>query len=171
MWKAPRIRTYGRKQGGGRGRWSPPKGCKICSLFAKEVLVGSGGLGVSRNFPGKSSPSSPSQPFTTLFSPLDPCLQFFHPSNTSLQLFRAGLYQPFLPLYPFFPPPTLPFSLGPYRTPSEHLRNPSLGSPPKGPKRPFLGIFRGFPPNPPKGAKNPLFRPFLTPFLPLPYPL
>jgi len=38
-------------------------------FWAKEVLVGSGGLGVSRNFPGKSSPSSP---FSTLFTPFSP---------------------------------------------------------------------------------------------------
>jgi len=49
---------------GGEG-WNHAKN----GIFAKEVLVGSGGLGVSRNFPGKSSPSSPSPPLFTLFSP------------------------------------------------------------------------------------------------------
>jgi len=47
-------------------------------FLAKEVLVGSGGLGVSRNFPGKSSPSSPDSSF---FSPL-PLVFTFASSQT-----------------------------------------------------------------------------------------
>ena len=116
-----------------------PEWVAVPLFWAKEVLVGSGGLGVSRNFPGKSSPSSPSFPLSPLFLPLDPFLQFFLPSNASLQLSRSA-HSPFLPFSPsfFFPEPFLPsFSpfLGPYQTLSEHLRNPSIG-PPKGPKRP-----------------------------------
>ena len=123
-------------------------------FWAKGVLVESGGLGVSRNFPGKSSPSSPSQPFSPLFLPLDHYLQFFLPSNAFLQHSRSGLYQPLLPPLPSFPPPILSFSLQPLLSPLSDplrtLRNPSIGSP-KVPKRPFLGLFRGFHPTLQKG--------------------
>jgi len=94
-------------------------------FWAKEVLVGSGGLGVSRNFPGKSSPSSPSPYLSTLFSPLAPFLQFFHPKtpppNTLVQAFVSPCYLP----YPLFPPLNPSYLLNslldPLRTPSESL--------------------------------------------------
>jgi len=83
--------------------------------------------------------------------PLKPLFPPFHPffssstlsSNSSSpqtppsQLFRAGqksLPYPQSHLFLSFP------SLGPYRTLSEHLRNPSLGSP----KRPKTALFRPF---------------------------
>jgi len=156
----------GVSKGEGGGRWSPPNGWR-------SLVLGEGGpcriwrSGGFPNFPGKSSPSSPSSFLSPLFLLLDPFLQFLHPSNASLQLSSSGLRPPLLPSYPPFssPNPFLP-PQGPYQTPSEHLRNPSIGSP-KGPKRPFLGPFRGTPKTPKKGLKTP----FLTPFLPLPYPL
>ena len=139
-------------------------------FWAKEVLVGSGGLGVSR-ISRKIFPLKPFYPFSPLFLPSTLSFNSLTPQNSP----RNSLDQacsPFLLLFPFFPPlQPLPFSfsssLGPYRTSSEHLRNPSIGSP-KGPKRPFLGLFRGFPPKPLKGLKTP----FLGPFWPLfhPYP-
>jgi len=112
-------------------------------FWAKEVLVGSGGLGVSRNFPGKSSPSSPFFTLPTPFSPLDPFLQFFHPLNASLQLSRAGLYQPFLPSHPSFSSFNLLRPLSDLlRTPPESLHRVS--------QRPQKALFRGTPQNPPK---------------------
>ena len=125
-------------------------------------------------FPGKSSPSIPSPPLSTPFSPFDPFLQFLHPLKPSLQLFRSGFFT--LSTLPtlFFLLRTLSFFpnhfLGSHQPLSEHLRNPSIDSP-KSPKRPFLGLFSPFWGFPPKRAKIPLFRPFLTPFSPLPYPL
>ena len=128
-------------------------------------------------FPEFSRKIFPLKPFSTLFLPFDPSFNSFTPQNPlSTSLDRTFL--PFLPLPPFFPSfkpllNLLQIFLGPYWSSSEHLRNPSLMPPkaPKDPKRPFLGLFRGFPPKPPKRAKIPLFRPFLTPFSPLPYPL
>jgi len=95
-------------------------------FLAKEVLVGSGGLGVSRIFPENLPPQAFLPSFPSLFLPLDPFLQFSLPLNALLQLFRPGqksLYYPQNPLFTSFP------SLAPYRTSSEHLRNPSIGSP------------------------------------------
>jgi len=111
-------------------------------------------------FPETFPENLPPQAHLSPFSPPHPFLQFFLPSNASLQLSSSGLYQSSLPSYtPFSPPnPFLP-PQGPYRTLSEHLRNPSIGSP-KSPKRPFLGLFRGFPPKPLKGPKYPFLGPF-----------
>ena len=68
---------------------------------------------------------------------------YFLPQKPPLQLFRPTLKQAFLP----------------FRIPSESLpRVPK--SPPKGPTRPFLGLFRGFPPKPLKGPKTPFLGPF-----------
>ena len=102
-------------------------------FWAKEVLVGSGGLGVSRNFPGKSSPSSLPNPFSPIFLPFDPLLQFLHPSKPSRHLSRSGcialstLFTLFFFLR-FLPCPLSPF-LSPYRTlprtPSESLHRTS----------------------------------------------
>jgi len=125
-------------------------------FWAKKVLVGSGGLGVSRNFPGKSSPSSPYFPSFPLFLPLTPFLQFFLPSNASLQLSSSGLHQPLLPfLLPFLSFDLFLPTQGRYWPLSEHPRNPSIG-----PKRLFLGLFKGFPPKPLKGPKTPFLGPF-----------
>jgi len=133
----------GVSKGEGGGRWSPPNGWR-------SLVLGEGGpcriwrSGGFPNFPGKSSPSSPSSP---LFLPINPFLQFFHSSNTSLQLSKSGLYQPFLPLHPLFllqtPSYLLRPLLDPFRTPSESLH--------RVPKRPFLGLFRGFHPTLKKG--------------------
>jgi len=118
----------------------------------------------------KIFPLKPFFPFSPLFLPLYLRLQFLHPSKPSLQLSRSG-FSPFLSLLPpfssLYPLPThsTPF-LDPYRTPSETLRNPSLEPPKgpkkalKGPKRPFLGLFMGFPLKPPKGLKYPFLDPF-----------
>jgi len=73
-------------------------------FWAKEVLVGSGGLGVSRIFPENLPPQALHHPFSPLFLPLAPFLQFFLPLNASLQLSSSGLYQPLLPSYPPFSP-------------------------------------------------------------------
>ena len=124
---------------GGGGKGSPPNGWR-------SLVLGEGGpcriwrSGGFPNFPGKSSPSSPF-PSPTIFLLFDPFLYFFLPSNAFLQLSSSSLYQPLLPSYPPFSPPnpSLP-SQGPYQTSSEHLRNPSIGSP----KRSFLGLFRAF---------------------------
>ena len=131
-----------------KGEGGPEKGLNLAPrqwLLAKEVLVASGGLGVSRNFPGKSSPSSPSPPFFTPFLLLNPFLQFPHPSKPSLQLSRLGLLPLSTPPTSFFLLQNLPYSfqplhrplLNPLRTPSESLHRIS--------KRPFLGLFRVFP--------------------------
>jgi len=84
-------------------------------------------------FPEISRKIFPLKPFSTLFSPPRPPPQILHPSNAFLQLSRAGLHQLSLPSQtPFSPPnPNLP-PQAPYWTSSEHLRNPSIGSP-KGP--------------------------------------
>ena len=59
----------------------------------------------------------------------------------------------------FLPPKTL-FSLHSLLKPlSALLRTPSE-SLHRVPKRPFLGLFRGFPPKPPKGLKYPFLGPF-----------
>jgi len=52
--------------------WDRPRTGGGLWFWVKEVLVGSGGLGVSRNFPGKSSPSSPPPTLSTPFSPPRP---------------------------------------------------------------------------------------------------
>ena len=133
----------GVSKGEGGGRWSPPNGWRSLVLGERGPcrIWRSGGF---PNFPGKSSPSSPSPTLSTPFSPLDPFLQFFLPSNASLQLSRESLYQPFLPLLPlpflffsFFVLPTLlrpPSDL--FRTPSESLH--------RVPKRPKKILFRAF---------------------------
>ena len=144
------------------------------------LILGEGGpcriwrSGGFPNFPGKSSPSSPSH---LLFFPAPLSSNSSTPQNppyNSLDQAFSPFLSPlpnFFSLRPFLKPSSLFLVL--YRILSETLRNPSLGPPkgPKGPKRPFLGLFRGFPPKNPKRAKIPLFRPFLTPFSPLPYPL
>jgi len=107
--KAHESTHMGVSKGEGGGRWSPPNGWRSLVLGEGDPcrIWRSGGF---PNFPGKSSPSSLSQPFFTLFLPLDLFLQFFHPSNASLQLSSSSLYQPLLPSPPsFFPSnPALP---------------------------------------------------------------
>ena len=128
-------------------------------------------------FPEFSRKIFPLKPFPTLPHPFHPFFSHSTLSSNSLtsqnpsfnSLDRA--HSPFLSLLPpFYSSQSLltPFSpfLSPYRTLTEHLRNPSIGSP-KGPKQSFLGLFRGTPKTPKKGLKTP----FLTPFSPLPYPL
>jgi len=95
-------------------------------------------------FPEFSRKIFPLKPFfpppNPFFSPRSPP-PIPPPSKPSLQLSSSGLYQPSLPSYPPFSPPN-PFlpPQGPYRTLSEHLRNPSIGSP----KRPKITLFRPF---------------------------
>jgi len=116
-------------------------------FWAKEVLVGSGGLGISRIFPENLPPQALISPFNPFFSPSTPFSNSFTPQNPlSTSLDQAA--SPFLPLLPSFSSsvpflfPLSPF-LGPYRTLTEHLRNPSIG-PPKGPKKPKTAFFRSF---------------------------
>jgi len=136
-------------------------------FWAKEVLVGSGGLGVSRIFPENLPPQALHSPPSPLFLPLtlsfNPSTPQTPPSNSLAQAFTA--LTTLLPSFfssNFFLPPQCPL-LDPLRTPSEFL----IGSPQKAQKQPFLGLFRGTPKTPKKGLKTP----FLTPFSPLPYPL
>jgi len=118
-------------------------------------------------FPEFSRKIFPLKPFFPLLNP------FFSPSTLSSNSSSPQTppfnsldlaFSPFLPLLPSFSslqpffPPFSPF-IGLYWILSEHLRNPSIGSS-KGPKRPFLGLFRGFPPKPPKGPKTPFLGPF-----------
>ena len=133
-----------------KGEGEPGKGLNLTPrqwLFAKEVLVASGDLRVSRNFPGKSSSSSPSPTLFHLFLPLALPLEFLHPLKPFLPFSRSGLFA-LSTLPPQFSPPK-PFLhpfihfLGPYQAPSEHLRNPSL-RPPKSHKRPKIVLFRPF---------------------------
>jgi len=149
------------------GRWSPPNGWR-------SLVLGEGGpcriwrSGGFPKFPGKSSPSSPSShPFPPLLLPLDPLLNSPSPQTSPSNSLVRAFISPHYPFLPYFLSLTLflPHQ-GPCRTSSEHLRNPSIGSP-KGLKQPFLGLFRGTPETPKKGLKTP----FLTPFSPLPYPL
>ena len=136
-------------------------------FWAKEVLVGSGGLGVSRIFPENLPPQAFLSPPQPPFLSLDPFLQSLHPLNPSLHLSRSGLFTLstlhvlfFLLLTPSyllqpFPRPLLDL----FRTPPESLHRVPQ-KPLKGPFQAFLGVF----PYPQKGLKTPLFRPFLTPF-------
>jgi len=128
---------------GEEGRDRPRTGGGLWFL-AKEVLVGSGGLGVSRNFPGKSSPSSPFPPFSTPFSPPWSLPPILPPSKPSLQLSRSGLFA-------FSTPPNLFFLLRTLLSlpqsflspPSESFRNPSesLYRPSKSPLKVQKGPF------------------------------
>ena len=99
-------------------------------FWAKEVLIGSGGLGVSRNFPENLPPQALLSPFPPFFSPRLFSANLFIPQNPSLTSLDQ-VFSPFLPLLPAF------FSLRPFpgslrlflshdRITSEHLRNPSL---------------------------------------------
>ena len=150
---------------GGGGKGSPPNGWR-------SLVLGEGGpcriwrSGGFPNFPGKSSPSSPSHPFPPFFSPSTLSSNSFAPqtppSNSLEQALSAFSTLSSL-LFLFLPLPTSLRPLSdPFRTPPE-----SLHRVPKRPKQPFLGLFRGIPKTPQKGAKNPLFDPFFT----LPYPL
>jgi len=129
----------GVSKGEGGGRWSPPKGCKICSFLRGRSLSDLAVWGFPETFPENLPPQASLSPPQPLFLP-SPLSQFFLPSNTSLQRSSSGLYQPLLPSYPPFSPPNPFLPQGPYRILSGHLRNPSIGSP----KRPFLSLFRGF---------------------------
>ena len=99
--------------------------------------------------------------FSRKIFPLKPCSTLFHlfssshpfppiplPPQNPLSTSLDQVNSPFLPFQPHFfssEPFLLPLSLfiGPYRTLSETLRNPSLG-PPKGPYRPKKTLFRPF---------------------------
>jgi len=119
----------GVSKGEGGGRWSPPNGWR-------SLVLGEGGpcriwrSGGFPNFPGKSSPSSPSPPFSTLFLPLELLLQFLHHSKPSLQCSRSGLFAlSTLPTCLFFPS-TLSTLLQPFLRPlSDPLWNPSESLP------------------------------------------
>ena len=125
--------------------------------------------GFPETFPENLPPQALPTPFSPFFLPLDPSSNSFAPQTPPFNSLEQACISPFYPSLPSFfsfSPflPLRPF-LGPYRTSSEHLRNPSIGSL-KGPKTALFRPFRGIPKNPQKGAKNPLFDPFFTPTLP-----
>ena len=107
------------------GRWSPPNGWR-------SLVLGEGGpcriwrSGGFPNFPGKSSPSSPSSLLFTPFSPPSTLSSNFSTSQTpsSNSLEQATISPPYL-FHPFFLTyllPTFSRSLsGLLRTPSESL--------------------------------------------------
>ena len=142
--KSIKYTHMGVSKGEGGGRWSPPNGWW-------SLVLGEGGpcrIWRSGGFPKLSRKIFPLKPFPPLshpFSPPRPFPSILPPSNTSLQLSSLSLHQLLLPFYPpFFPSNLFLPPQGPYRTLSEHLRNPSIGSS-KGPKQPFLGLFRPTP--------------------------
>jgi len=116
--------------------------------------------GFPETFPENLPPQAFIYPFPPFFLAIDLLLQFLPPQTPpSNSLEKAFFTLSTSPTLHFLPPnPFLP-SQDPYRTLSECLRSPSIGSP-KSPKRPFLGLFRGFPTKPPKGPKTPFLGPF-----------
>ena len=104
-------------------------------------------------FPEFSRKIFPLKPFPPLFAPFSPSRAFppilsppqTPPSNSLEQV----CISPFYPLALLFFLQLLP-------TLSRHLLATSIGPP----KRPFLGLFRGFPPKLPKGPKYPFLGPF-----------
>ena len=136
-----------------------PEWVAVSSFGRRRSLSDLAVWGFPETFPENLPPQALLPPFPPLFLLLDPFLQFFFPSNASLQLSSSDLYQPLLPSYPPFFLKPLPTLSSPLWTSSEHLRNPSVGSP-KRPKRPFLGHFGSFPPKPQKGLKYPFLGPF-----------
>ena len=140
-----------------------PERVAVSWFWAKEVLVGSGGLGVSRIFPENLPPQALLSPFSPLFLPLHlsfNSLTFQNPLSNSLD---PAFYRLFYPYHSFFPPPT-PFYLPqPFLSPlSDPLRTPpeSLHKLPKRPKIALFSPFRGFPLKPLKGPKTPFLGPF-----------
>ena len=146
LWKSPKSTHMGVSKGEGGGRWSPPNGWRSLVLGEGDPcrIWRSGGF---PNFPGKSSPSSPSFLLLPLFLPFDPSSNSFTPQNPPFTSLDRAV-SPFLPSLPSFSSsdsflfPVSPF-LSPYRTLTEHLRNPSIG-PPKGPERPKKALLRAF---------------------------
>ena len=116
--------------------------------------------GFPETFPENLPPQALPTPFHPFFSPSTLSPNSFTPktppSNSLAPTFISLCYPPTL----LFSPNSFPSSQVPYRTSSEHLRDPSIGSPQKAPKRPFLGLFMGFPPKPLKGSKTPFLGPF-----------
>ena len=76
-------------------------------------------------------------PPQALFSPLTLSCNSSYPQTPPSNSLEKAFISLFYPLTLFF---LLRPSLGPYRTSSEHLRNPSIGSP----KRPKIALFRPF---------------------------
>ena len=140
-----------------------PEWVAVSGFGRKRSLSDLAVWGFPETFPENLPPQALPHPFHPLFSP---STSSFNSSTLQNPLFTSldRAFSPFLPLLPSFYPfePFLPPSslfLGPYRILSEHLRNPSVGSP-KGSKRPFLGLLGVFPQNPPKGPKYPFLGPF-----------
>jgi len=94
--------------------------------------------GFPETFPENLPPQALPNPFHPFFSPSTITFNSSFPQTPSSNALAQTFISPCYLSYPPFPPPTL---ISPYRTSSEHLRNPSIGSP----KRPFLGLFRVFP--------------------------
>ena len=138
--KAPNH-PYGRKQGGGRGQVIAPEWVAVSSFGRRRSLSDLAVWGFPEIFPENLPPQALLSSLLTPFLPLDYFLQFFHPQTPSFNSLTQAVISPCYLPYPLFPPLTL---LSPYRTLSEHLRNPSIGSL-KGPKMPFLGLFRSLP--------------------------
>jgi len=127
----------GVSKGEGGGRWSPPNGWRSLVFGRRRSLSDLAVWG----FPEISRKIFPLKPFFPLPNPFfSLSILAFNPSTPqtppSIALAQAFISPCYLS-YPPFPPPTL---IGPYWTPSEHLRNPSIGSP-KGPK---TALFRPF---------------------------
>ena len=137
----------GVSKGGGRGQVIAPERVAVSGFGRRRSLSDLAVWG----FPEFSRKIFPLKPFLTPFHPFfSPSVSSFK-SSTSQNPLPNSLDQalsPFLPLFisffslrPLFI--TLSHFLGPYRTPSEHLRNPSLRLP-KSPKRPKIALFRPF---------------------------
>ena len=129
----------GVSKAGGRDEITPKR-----EFLRRRSLSDLAVWGFPETFPENLPPQALLSPPQPCFLPLDHLLQFLHPSKPSLHLSRSGLFTLSTSLTHFFPSSTPSTSLspilGPYQTPSEHLRNPSMGSP-KGPK---TALFRPF---------------------------
>ena len=134
----------GVSKAGEDGRDRPRTGGGL-QFQAKEVLVGSGGLGVSRIFPENLPPQALLPSFLPFFLPLTLPSNSFTLKRLPSTL-QARPKKPFLPQNPFsvcFP--LLSPLLDPFRTPSESLHR----VPQKAQNSPFQA-FLGVPQKPPK---------------------
>jgi len=103
--------------------------------------------GFPETFPENLPPQALRHPFSPIFLPSPSSSNSFTPQNPPSNSLERVI-SPFLPLTHLFLLLRTPLSppshfLVPYRTLSEHLRNPSIG-PPKGPKRSKTAVFRPF---------------------------
>ena len=111
--KKPQQHTHmGVSKGEGGGRWSPPNGWQ-------SLVLGEGGpcriwrSGGFPNFPGKSSPSSPSPPSSTPFSPSTLSFNSFIPQTPPSNSLEQAFISLFYPPNSLFLPPTSLNPIGP----------------------------------------------------------